>query len=77
MSRYDRDADPVEFGRVVTLTDGVFAIALTLLVLDLALPAQAADAPLAMALDDMAPASSRSRSAWPWWARSSRHITRW
>ncbi len=55
MSRYDREADPVEFGRVVTLTDGVFAIALTLLVLDLALPAQAADVPLATTLADMAP----------------------
>ena len=55
MSRYDRDADPVEFGRMVTLTDGVFAIALTLLVLDLALPAQAGEVPLATALADMAP----------------------
>ena len=55
MGRYDRDADPVEFGRLVALTDGVFAIALTLLVLDLALPAQAADVPLADALADLAP----------------------
>lgn len=55
MSLYDRDDDPVEFGRVVTLTDGVFAIALTLLVLDLALPAHTADAPLATALVDMRP----------------------
>ena len=55
MSRYDRDADPVEFGRLVALTDGVFAIALTLLVLDLALPAQAAGLPLAEALADTAP----------------------
>ncbi len=55
MRRYDRDTDPVEFGRVVTLTDGVFAIALTLLVLDLALPAQTANAPLAQALADTAP----------------------
>ena len=55
MGTYDRDADPVEFGRLVALTDGVFAIALTLLVLDLALPAQAADAPLAEALADTAP----------------------
>lgn len=55
MGRYDRDADPVEFGRVVALTDGVFAIALTLLVLDLALPVEASDVPLATALADMAP----------------------
>jgi len=52
---YDRDADPVEFGRLVALTDGVFAIALTLLVLDLALPAQAAGVPLAESLADTAP----------------------
>lgn len=34
----DRDAHPIEFGRVMALSDGVFAIALTILVLDLALP---------------------------------------
>lgn len=45
----------MEFGRLVALTDGVFAIALTLLVLDLALPAQAATVPLAEALADTAP----------------------
>jgi uncharacterized membrane protein len=55
VSRHDRDADRVEFVRMVTLTDGVVAIALTLLVLDLALPAQAGDVPLATALTDMAP----------------------
>ncbi len=47
---FDRARDPVEFGRIVALTDGVFAIALTLLVLDLALPADAGDVPLASAL---------------------------
>ncbi len=47
MRTFDHNADPVEFSRMVTLTDGVFAIALTLLVLDLvAIPAQAPDAPL-------------------------------
>lgn len=55
MRPYDRDEDPIEFGRVVALTDAVFAIALTLLVLDLALPAQAAGAPLAEALIDTIP----------------------
>jgi uncharacterized membrane protein len=38
LTSYDRDAHPVEFGRILALSDGVFAIALTLLVLDLALP---------------------------------------
>jgi uncharacterized membrane protein len=36
---YDRDRDPGEFNRVLTLSDGVFAIALTLLVLSLEIPA--------------------------------------
>jgi len=56
MRLFDRNADAVEFGRLVALTDGVFAIALTLLVLDLvALPAQAPDAPLAEVLAGAAP----------------------
>lgn len=55
MRIYDRNADPLEFGRVVALTDGVFAIALTLLVLDLALPVQTANMPLAKALAETAP----------------------
>ncbi len=55
MRSYDRDADPVEFGRVVTLADGVFAIALTLLVLDLAQAGTTLDAPLATALPGLAP----------------------
>lgn len=52
---YDRDRDPVEFGRVIALTDGVFAIAITLLVLNLTLPAAAADEPLFTALADQGP----------------------
>jgi len=40
-STFDRDHSPTEFGRVLALSDGVFAIALTLLVLDLALPLSA------------------------------------
>lgn len=55
MRLYDRNADPVEFGRIVAITDGVFAIALTLLVLDLSLPSQATGAPLNEALADVAP----------------------
>jgi len=55
MKIYDRNTDPVEFGRVMALTDGVFAIALTLLVLDLALPAQASGVSLGEALVGAAP----------------------
>ncbi len=46
----DRDLDPVEFGRVVALTDGVFAVAFTLLVLRLTLPASTDGLPPATAL---------------------------
>lgn len=53
--RFDRDRDPVEFGRIVTITDGVFAIALTLLVLDLSLPAEVAPGALRSALVDLEP----------------------
>lgn len=35
---FDRTRQPIEFGRVLTLSDGVFAIALTLLVLSLDVP---------------------------------------
>lgn len=41
--RYDRDQHPTEFSRILALSDGVFAIALTLLVLDLAIPAASDD----------------------------------
>lgn len=51
-STFDREAHPVEFGRVLALSDGVFAIALTLLVLDIALPAAAMGGNLAEELAD-------------------------
>ena len=54
VTSYDRDAHPVEFGRVLALSDGVFAIALTLLVLDLALPAVTSSS-LASTLTNMWP----------------------
>jgi uncharacterized membrane protein len=35
---FDRDRDPLEFGRLVNLSDGMFAIAMTILVLSLVVP---------------------------------------
>jgi uncharacterized membrane protein len=32
---FDRDRDPIEFGRIVNLSDGVFSVALTLLVISI------------------------------------------
>lgn len=60
---FDRDQDPIEFGRVLALSDGVFAIALTLLVLDLALPQAAGQGGLADDLVDAGRTLSPSRSA--------------
>jgi uncharacterized membrane protein len=53
VTSYDRDAHPVEFGRILALSDGVFAIALTLLVLDLALPVGASGTDLGSAFAGM------------------------
>jgi uncharacterized membrane protein len=38
MNDIDRDRDPLEFGRVLALSDGIFAIAITLLVISIAVP---------------------------------------
>jgi len=35
----DRDRQPVEFGRLLALSDGIFAFAMTLLVISIAVPA--------------------------------------
>jgi uncharacterized membrane protein len=51
-THFDRETHPTEFGRLLALSDGVFAIALTLLVLDLALPVATDETPLRDALSD-------------------------
>jgi uncharacterized membrane protein len=50
---FDRDRDPIEFGRIVGLSDGVFSVALTLLVISTVVapglpPGQLPDAILAL-----------------------------
>jgi uncharacterized membrane protein len=53
--RFDRDAHPVEFGRILNLSDGVFAIALTLLVLSLEIPSGLASGQLGYELLQITP----------------------
>lgn len=52
MPRFDREAQPAEFGRVLAFSDGVFTVALTLLGLDLALSEAAARQELSQELLD-------------------------
>jgi uncharacterized membrane protein len=52
---FDRFRDPVEFSRLLTLSDGVFAIALTLLVLSLEIPPELSSGAFGDALVDISP----------------------
>ena len=53
--RVEGDETGSDLGRVLTLSDGVFAIALTVLVLDIALPARTTEATLGHDLAHLAP----------------------
>lgn len=52
----DRDRDPIEFGRVISLSDNVFGVSLTLLVISIAITPGLSSAELGDALRSLVPA---------------------
>jgi uncharacterized membrane protein len=55
MNGIDRDRNPLEFGRVLALSDGIFAIAITLLVISITVPAGLAHDDFRDAIGDLLP----------------------
>ena len=79
----DRDREPVEFGRVLALSDGIFAFAMTLLVISIVLPAGLPTAAFPEALGRLMPkvaimalSIAVVASAWLWHHRLFRMLQR-